>query len=263
MIKEVRNKKNVDDFYGIKNSSFFYLLRTTRKWKELFNQKEAIISLIFSIVSLLVLRFVYNTEGINTFVIVIQNLLIGILSGFISLLGFIISGLAIFTGTITDKIVKKINNDKKIEHLIGILYSFYFIGAIIGITICLFVISYIMTYTKLEINNVILCSIVLILSYLFCFSILYSIALLGTCLRIFLLNYKYSDREDRIINKSEEYVEVKFIDGTVLFIDNNIENFMEWIKNKEISEYLYKVEVDKEMHVLYREKISRLIIKKK
>lgn len=201
--KKEQDVKLIDYFYDTKNTKFSNLLLSTKKYKELYNSKEALLSLILSILSGLIWCYLFNSLDIEAFNQIINEITLNIFSALIGMLGFIISGLAILTGTINNKIIDKINDKKLIEHLISILYSFYFIGAFIGIGIFAYVFMYMGSFSNIIATNCRVFIISIVLSYVFCFSILYSIALLGTCLRIFLLGYKFSNitEEDKELDR--------------------------------------------------------------
>lgn len=188
-----QNEILINYFYSAKKTRFLSLLKITSKWKELYKSKEAILSFIISILSSIIWCYIFDTVSIDVFNQIIREFTLSIFSALIGMLGFIISGLAILTGTITKKLIDSINNKGLVKHLISILYSFYFIGAFIGVVIFAYILMYLLSFSDLPATYFYVAIISFILSYLFCFAILYSIALLGTCLRIFILSYKFSD----------------------------------------------------------------------
>lgn len=195
---DTQNETLIDYFYKTKHTGFISLLISSRKYEELYKSKEALISLIVSMASSIIWFKIFNYVNIYEFNEIIRSITMTIFASLIGMLGFAISGLAILTGTITNKIISKINDNELIRHLISILYSFYFIGAFIGTSIIAFIIMYLMSFPDILATNFSVVTLSFILSYLFCFSIFYSIALLGTCLRIFLLGYKFThdDKEN-------------------------------------------------------------------
>ncbi len=191
-----KDKALIDYFYKTKHTSFFSLLISSGKYKEVCRSKESLVSFITSMASSIIWTKIFNYVNIDEFNEVIRNTTMAIFASLIGLLGFAISGLAILTGTITNKVISKINEDKLITHLINVLYSFYFIGAFIGISIMSFIAMYLMSFPDIVATNFSVIILSFLLSYLFSFSIFYSIALLGTCLRIFLLSYKFTHNDD-------------------------------------------------------------------
>lgn len=193
MLREKTKSRSVEDYFSTRETRFFRLLCRTEKWKELYSQAESVASIIISLMTVAFIYFAYRNIEFNRFiemVMQIMQILIGATTG---MLGFIISGLAIFTGTITDKLVKSIDSDEKIDALVGILFSFYFIGAVIGVAILFYMISYIFLWIELPFALCPFVIISLIVSYLFVFSVLYSVSLLGTCIRMFFISCKYSN----------------------------------------------------------------------
>ena len=188
--------RRMSDF-DYKEVQFHRLLKSTGKWKELFTQKESVVSAIVSIGIVLSLTHLFETISIESFNDLLLNLLSIAITTIIGLLGFIISGIAIFTGTITNKLVSNIESDEKAQSLIGILFSFYFIGAVIGVTIIGYFFMYIFAYSTISISSERIYIIGFLLSYLYIFSIFYSISLIGTCLKLFFVSYKYSDESKK------------------------------------------------------------------
>lgn len=199
-MKQWNNRRMVD--FSYESVRFHKLLRSTGKWKELFNQKESVIALIVSSGIAFILVYLFKTIHIDKYNDLLKDILSIAISTSIGMLGFIISGIAIFTGTITNKLVKNIDTDNKIESLIGILFSFYFIGAVIGINTVGFIFMYLFSYSAIKASVWSIITIGFLLGYLYIFSIFYSISLIGTCLKLFFVSYKYSD-------ENKEYGEEK------------------------------------------------------
>jgi len=190
-MKEMKVNK-VEDYFSTKETSFFHLLKNTKKWKELYNQKESILAMILALLFTVFLVGICMVTPFEKFNELLLQVLYLIISAATGMLGFIISGLAIFTGTITNRLVKNIDADDKITALVGILFSFYFIGAFIGISIFIYFLGYILLLSELTFYFECFLMLTVIIAYLFSFSILYSVSLLGTCIRLFFVSYKYS-----------------------------------------------------------------------
>lgn len=189
----------IENYFEVSKTSYYALLKSSGKWKELFKEKEAMASLILSVIATISLYLICGQTFGAKFNELIRNISIDVSMALIGLLGFTISGLAIFTGTITNKLVKSIDDDEKGNYIINILYSFYFIGGIdaceIIILLTIYLISYIDKPFYVEITYI----ITFIVIYLFLFIILYSVSLLGTCINLFLVSYKYYLEEKKDI----------------------------------------------------------------
>lgn len=190
-----KSKKDIQDFYAY--NSFFELLVSTKKYKEIYNSKETVISIFLSILTSIIFNIIYRNVNIDIFNELIRSILMDISLAYLGILGFIVSGLAIISGTISYKAVDEINKDGVIDALIGILFSFYFAGVLLGIALISYIIMFLMSYLDFYVTTFRLVAITFSLSYMFWFIVMYSISLLGSCLKIFLVNYKYSkDREE-------------------------------------------------------------------
>lgn len=59
-------RKKIKEYFDISETSYFSLLKSSEKWKEFFLEKEAILSLILSIIAIIALYQVCGrTFGIN------------------------------------------------------------------------------------------------------------------------------------------------------------------------------------------------------
>lgn len=193
MMEEQKHKyKSVEDYFSLKKTTFWSLLKSTKKWKELYNQKESKLAFVFSLIITTALCIVYNHCEFETYISLLEDITMFAIESSIGMLGFIISGLAIFTGTITNKLVKNINSDRKIDSLIGILFSFYFIGMIIALSVVWYLIVYIFLASDFIFEISKLIAIGLLCTYLYMYAVFYSVSLLGTCIRLFFVSYKYS-----------------------------------------------------------------------
>ncbi|MDR0825246.1 MAG: hypothetical protein LBN74_09140 [Prevotella sp.] len=86
-------------------------------------------------------------ENINSiFVTLTKDVAISL----IGFLGFTVSGLAILTGVISQKIVQKVISVNKKEHLEKLLLSFYFLGIVTGIVIIGLFLLYLLSSSNLN-----------------------------------------------------------------------------------------------------------------
>jgi hypothetical protein len=200
-----KNSNNVDIQYFYANSNFFQLLLSTKKYKEFYCSFEGIFSIILAVITIIVFFVLYNHVNIVTFNEIIKDISLAVIAGLISVLGFVVGGLAIITGTINERVIFKINKKGLAQYLIGILFSFYFLGYVIGLTLIAFSFLFLLSFIdSILVTTANLIVITFIYGYLFWFIIWYSIALLGTCLKIFLVNYRFSDNNDLTIESIEK-----------------------------------------------------------
>jgi hypothetical protein len=195
------DEKDIEYYY--KNNRFLKLFLETKKYKDILLSKEAFFSLAFSILISTLLIINLDLAHANTqpnefqeFMSSIKSIILTILGGFFSLLGFTIGGLALLTGTIGKNVIIRINQKKKIDSLISIIFNFYFSGMLNGLSVFILIIDYIIILFPKQINFTLFIVMTTFSSYLVIFSILYSVLLLGTCIRIFLLRFYYENEEN-------------------------------------------------------------------
>ena len=178
--------------------SFFEYVRKTKIYKQFYDSKAGWMSIGLTLVTVILLKNLYGRSYAEALVI-IEPFVLALIAGLLGLLGFIISGLAIVLGMVTDQALKRIDNDKQADSFVNILFSFFFEGAIIGTLIILLAAVYFGYHEILPIEIArswwcwqlwYLCfALVVFVSY---FSILYAIGLLGTLLGMFFVNLKKS-----------------------------------------------------------------------
>lgn len=184
-----KDKISIEDFY--KKNSFIDMLLTSKKYKDLYWSKEAFISLLLSLITTALIFFM--TDAPN-FIDKIFNVLSIIIGGMFGLLGFTIGGLALIVGSIGIEIIQKINKLNKFKSLLSIVFMFYFVGAITGVAIVLLFLSYLILCLPFAFDLHIFLVITFIDGYLCYFTLIYSVMLLGSCIRLMILNYFYSDK---------------------------------------------------------------------
>ena len=123
--------------------------------------------------------------GENEFIVKCMPILDNIGIALIGYLGFIVTGLAILTGAVSSKVVKRLEDRNKIKSLEIILLSFYLIAlvdafVILGILFVHFVVE--IPIDSIWLVNIILMSIFV---YLIVFIIFYSVKLIGNCIELF------------------------------------------------------------------------------
>lgn len=184
--------------------SFCDFLCNTHKYKELWKEHSAILSIILATIFTYILYdyINFNEEYLAK---TIDPLLLSFSAGLFSLLGVYIAGLAIFMSIITKNTLEALNMKNAVQKLVSIFFSFYFIAAFVFMTIVLFSIAYfrlpIASFLKQNLSSATyalfidksLISYIWITLFCFFFSISYTVALLGTCINFFFANL-YMDK---------------------------------------------------------------------
>lgn len=187
----MKRYSKVEDYFNTKMTSYISLLKSSKKWEELIWETESKASFVITGISTVAFYLGFGTQLGTDVNNLMRDISLNLAMTLIGLLGFLISGLAIFTGTITNKLIKDIDSDNKGADIISIFYSFYFIGGIDVVEIIIFVIIYFLSFVQKPFCVPITYIVFIITTYLFVFILLYSVSLLGTCIRVFLVSYKY------------------------------------------------------------------------
>lgn len=189
------------EFHDFK--SLYKLTKSMREEKELepiinYKEFEVYFSFICSLILTIVIFLFVETNidsNMNYIVTTTQNMLLYTIAGLIGMIGFIVSGLAIVSGTTSSKVIGVMIDKRKFNYLLTVLFSFFYIGLIIGILIVLSIILYFIMGINVNFNFPIYIIIVFLMTYGVFFTLFYIVSLLGTCINIFIINYLYS-KED-------------------------------------------------------------------
>lgn len=184
-------KTRVSDYQ--KRNRFFDFLIGTKVYSDLYSSKEAFISFILSALACGMLFHLQHASGHDWSW---PKDLIGILLvGEFGLLGFLISGLALLVGSIGFSMIRFFDQRGGFNQLLAIIFRFYFVGAIIGLTIVLLICDYVLlsaVSTRLDLMQYALTAFS---TYLVSFGLISSIMLMGSCIRLMILKYQFQDQK--------------------------------------------------------------------
>ncbi len=218
------------------NDSSYQKIKEFKKYKDLFDFSS--LECRVALLSMLILDVIFfissKMSGID---IIVSNCIsyfdnIGI--AMIGFLGFIVTGLAILTGAISSKVVKRLQSRHKAQALEKILLSFYLLGLSSSVIV---VLSFIFHFMRdIPIKSILQLNIILlsITSYLVVFSIFYAVKLIGNCLELF---YIVSDMQIIEENKYDNKIALKSkynsyritaLEKTIF--TNNVKNVVEYSK---------------------------------
>ncbi|MET3092118.1 hypothetical protein [Enterococcus casseliflavus] len=195
-IEKWKQLKTADDYYDVENQRLLPLIFSTNKFKDIYSSKEALISLIMSVIFTSFVTFIIKTssENLTDRILDLLGIQIGTLLG---LLGFLIGGAALLTGSISIDMMKVIDKSQKFHQLLALLVPFYLLGVMVGISFFISVFSYLVVLTNFPFNFFMVFIFALFNFYFLFYSLISSIMLLGTCIRIFILRYKIENIEKR------------------------------------------------------------------
>lgn len=174
----------------------------------------------------------------------------------IGFLGFIVTGLAILTGAISSKIVKRLQIRNKIDSLERILLSFYLLGMISASIIFLAFIFHYLERMPKQSNLVLNIIFMSVLTYLIVFSIFYAVKLIGNCLELFYIVNSMEIIDDDSIAIKTKYNNYRITAlEKILFSNSNIETVEAY--GNTIKELIETDEISLEERQLYLEKYKQ------
>ncbi|WP_302804433.1 hypothetical protein [Schleiferilactobacillus harbinensis] len=176
------------DFFG--KDRFWNILLETKMYKEAFSSKEGVMSILLSVATSTFFIVVVRGSSVGSFQSLMFPLIGILLGGGFGLLGFLVGGLGILVGSISDEMIDVIDRGEKFKYLLGIMFRFYYDGAILFFLISSCVLDYLalMTLDK-GINVWLVCGFAFVTSYFFWYSLMLSVMLLGTSIRLIILRH--------------------------------------------------------------------------
>lgn len=151
------------------------------------------------VLAIIITTVLFLTDTVLQTAYDILEVLVPLATASVALVGFLFAGLALMCAIISIKTINEIEKDGNIKSIAGILFSFYYCGGIIISSLFLAVVLYL--YIRLIISSFININLELgipvltfFLIYTYIYSIIYTVALLGACLKLFFLNIKYENQ---------------------------------------------------------------------
>ncbi|MFK4953033.1 hypothetical protein VNN37_00265 [Lactococcus garvieae] len=184
---ETPTSKPIEYFY--KHNRYFDFLKCTKIYKDIYKSKEAFVCVCLSLISTVFILYLVFFNPIPDSSDKLIDLLTLLIGSVIGLLGFLIGGLALIVGSIGSKLINVINESGKFVELLGIVYRFYFLGSILGAAVLIHLFSYLTLLVPLQFNFILTTIFAFLNSYAFFFSLTSSIMLMGSCIRLMILQY--------------------------------------------------------------------------
>ncbi|MBH9582055.1 hypothetical protein [Staphylococcus felis] len=178
----------------LKDRKFMESLWKSGRYKEVYKSKEALYSFLVTTFLLISSTILYCINK-QTFIDSLPALILAFIGGFIALIAFSLSALALTISAIDKmKLIKilKLNNDnnfdntseKLIESLITTLYRFYYSAGFNLISILVMIISYFYLIIPMEVCIIINFFLGFIVIYTINFSLLFTLTLFSTCIKL-------------------------------------------------------------------------------
>lgn len=166
--------------------TFWMFFKETKKYRELWREDASIYAFVLAILFFILLQYLFLQNACDFFTY-ISSVLMNIVCGFIGLVGVVITGMALLLSTIRSDFINYINENGKRNKFVGVLFCFYFAGAIVLTTIVTFLLEYFILKIDSAAINWLVSLCLFISCYLFFLSLCYTVALIGTCINIFVL----------------------------------------------------------------------------
>ena len=195
----------------------FSKFKKYKKYQDIydFESIECIVAAASTILVFIIMLWLYSLKDFNEIVNECMPLLDSIAVGLVGLLGFIVTGLAILTGSISNKVIKFLFERNTQDILERLLLSFYLLGFVSACMVLFIIILHIVSYAPINASPIIVILISLVLTYTIIFVIFYAVKLIGNCLEIFYIvnslppNEKVTDKSkseiDACIQKYNRY----------------------------------------------------------
>nr|DAQ78130.1 MAG TPA: protein of unknown function (DUF5316) [Caudoviricetes sp.] len=158
------------------------------KWKDYYSLKETEvrISIIGTVLIIIFLRYLHVYEDFKLFEPAIKEILLYLLAGFLGMIGFALSGIAIITSLFTDEQVKRIEKTGNQEVVERIMCSYEFLAFSVGVLLVVVMLLYISLFSSRDIVSAWLFWIItVVICYCALFSVFYMIALVGSTIRLY------------------------------------------------------------------------------
>lgn len=195
------------------------MLTRNKKWKDYLNYKddEVVISLIFSTLLCLGLIFCNLYEEFYHFEEIIKDVLIGIGTSSIGIIGLALSGVAIITGLFsTDQIdkIEKYNGQGSFERLMS---SFLFLAFNCALLFVFSIMGIFFLWSNLNVpDKIIFFGIIFLYTYFTLYNIFYAVSLVGNCIAIFKIRNTYNAIIEKDFFDVANEIRIDFIYGTLL-----------------------------------------------
>lgn len=219
--------------------------RKYEKYKDYFrfSQLECKIALVSSIIIGYIAFKLNIYENYSIYIEALKDILIGIATGMLGMIGTILTGIALILSLIDDNFIKRIKDENKINKIIT---SFQFLVFNLGIGTVYYFILYFCLYIPYNIYSEIFYVIIILSIYFFVFLLFYTIGLIYNSIKIFFIKNIYSkvDKLDKRIVESANEIKIDLILSQI-YSDDETNNFL-----KSLLEVIDKSEMENKEELL-------------
>lgn len=181
--------------------NIFKRFTKNKKWYEYIDFKSFECQMSLSITVLFIILAVYFLDihnNFNDYLVVLQNITIGIAQALIGMLGIILAGIAIIVGVLNKDVLKSIEKINGKDAVKPILSSFEFLAFNTGLGVMVFFLIDLILYSpKGLVGEFTFYLILAVISYFFLFLIFYTISLISNSIKFFFITGIYNDINDK------------------------------------------------------------------
>ena len=179
---------------SIKEITFIKMLKENY---EVFYSKSGLVRMVFcfilSVVFTALIHVVYLT---GDYFDLLFNLITTLIGGYLGLIAFALSAVAIVTAMITNNLFVHVaqnssSDEKGLVNLRGLFFPFYFSAVLDFIVFIILILNFLLLYIESNYTFPILMFMSFVTSFLCSYSIVYSVQLIGLSIRIRFLAVKY------------------------------------------------------------------------
>lgn len=194
--KDIPKKENSEDILikSVKEIKFNKMLK--ENYKDFFS-KSGLVRFVFCLIlSILFTALIYLVYLTGDYFDLLFSIITTLIGGYLGLIAFALSAVAIVTAMITNKFLvhivqKSTSEEKGLINLRGLFFPFYFSAVLDFIVLILLILNLLLLYIDSNFTFYVLMIMSLVTSFLCSYSIVYSVELIGLSIRIRFLAVKY------------------------------------------------------------------------
>lgn len=207
------------------------------KWKDYINIHEFEVKLAFlgTAIFFIILFNIDFYGDFNRFVGAVTNMLLYLIAGFFTLIGFSVSGIAIIISLFSKKDIDAINKYNNQQYMEKVICSFEFIAFNLSSELFMSIILYFYLYSNLRLlPEILFWGFTCFFTYLTIFNVFYIVSLIANCIKLYKIKQLYMNikREEKGFYDIANEVRIDFIISTLTNLyDISPKQFMDDLEN--------------------------------
>lgn len=190
------------------------------KWKDYINihEIEVKLAMLGTTIFFIALFNISFYGDFNQFVGAVTNILLYLIAGFFTLIGFSVSGIAIIISLFSKKDIDTINKYNNQQNMEKVICSFEFIAFNLSCELFACIVLYFYLHSKLSLlPQIPFWVLTCILIYFTIFNVFYIVSLIGNCIKLYKIKQLYTgiEREEKGFYDVANEVRIDFIISTL------------------------------------------------